>query len=192
MALLKGASIAEANPEHRPSGASSSRDFIRINQLGKLFGGRGQAVTALQDINLDIGLGEFVAVVGPSGCGKSTLLRILAGLMPTSSGTVRFGDRKLEGPRHDIGVVFQSPVLFPWRTVLDNVLIPIDVQRLDRNKYLSRARELIDLVGLSEFEQRYPAELSGGMDANEIATNDLIADINKNLDIKSAEEASAR
>ncbi|KRR22730.1 ABC transporter ATP-binding protein [Bradyrhizobium retamae] len=136
---------------------------MRIREVGKLFGGRGPVVTALQDINLDIALGEFVAVVGPSGCGKSTLLRILAGLIPTNSGTVWFGDRKLEGPRHDIGVVFQSPVLFPWRTVLDNVLIPIDVQKLDRKKYLSRARDLINLVGLSEFEQRYPAELSGGM-----------------------------
>ena len=163
MTLLKGASAAEASLEHRPAGASSSRDFIRIKEVGKLFGGRGPVVTALQDINLDIDLGEFVAVVGPSGCGKSTLLRILAGLIPTSSGTVWFGDRQLEGPRHDIGVVFQSPVLFPWRTVLDNVLIPIDVQKLDRKKYLSRARDLINLVGLSEFEQRYPAELSGGM-----------------------------
>ena len=163
MTLWKGASVAEANPKHRPPGASSSRDFIRINQVGKLFGGRGPVVTALQDINLDIGLAEFVAIVGPSGCGKSTLLRILAGLIPTSSGTVWFDNRKLEGPRHDIGVVFQSPVLFPWRTVLDNVLIPIDVQKLDRRKYLSRARDLINLVGLSEFEQRYPAELSGGM-----------------------------
>jgi NitT/TauT family transport system ATP-binding protein len=163
MTLLKGASAAEASPKPRSLGASSSRDFIRIKEVGKLFGGRGPVVTALQDINLDIGFAEFVAVVGPSGCGKSTLLRILAGLIPTSSGTVWFGDRKLEGPRHDIGVVFQSPVLFPWRTVLDNVLIPIDVQKLDRKKYLSRARELINLVGLSEFEQRYPAELSGGM-----------------------------
>jgi len=163
MTLLKGVPAAEASPKPRPLGAASSRDFIRINEVGKLFGGRGPVVTALQDINLDIGLAEFVAVVGPSGCGKSTLLRILAGLIPTSSGSVWFGDRKLAGPRHDIGVVFQSPVLFPWRTVLDNVLIPIDVQKLDRKKYLSRARELINLVGLSEFEQRYPAELSGGM-----------------------------
>src|SRR4029450_1720907 len=125
MTLLKGASAAEASPKPRPLDASSSRDFIRIKEVGKLFGGRGPAVTALQEINLDIGLGEFVAVVGPSGCGKSTLLRILAGLMPTSSGTVWFGDRKLEGPRHDIGVVFQSPVLFPWRTVLDTGMISI-------------------------------------------------------------------
>lgn len=163
MTLLKGASAAEASPKPNPLGAAGSRDFIRIKEVGKLFGGRGPVVTALQDISFDIGLGEFVAVVGPSGCGKSTLLRILAGLIPTSSGTVWFGDRKLEGPRRDIGVVFQSPVLFPWRTVLDNVLIPIDVQKLDRKKYVSRARDLINLVGLSEFEQRYPAELSGGM-----------------------------
>jgi NitT/TauT family transport system ATP-binding protein len=161
--MFKGVSAAEASPKPRPLDASGSRDFIRIKEVGKLFGGRGPVVTALQDISLDIALGEFVAVVGPSGCGKSTLLRILAGLIPANSGTVWFGDRKLEGPRRDIGVVFQSPVLFPWRTVLDNVLIPIDVQKLDRKKYLSRARELINLVGLSEFEQRYPAELSGGM-----------------------------
>src|SRR5512140_1301509 len=163
MTLLKSAPAAEGSPRPNPLGAAGSRDFIRIKEVGKLFGGRGPVVTALQDINFDIGLGEFVAVVGPSGCGKSTLLRILAGLIPTSSGTVWFGDRKLEGPRRDIGVVFQSPVLFPWRTVLDNVLIPIDVQKLDRKKYVSRARDLINLVGLSEFEQRYPAELSGGM-----------------------------
>ena len=135
MTLLKGASAAEASPKPNPLGAAGSRDFIRIKEVGKLFGGRGPVVTALQDISFDIGLGEFVAVVGPSGCGKSTLLRILAGLIPTSSGTVWFGDRKLEGPRRDIGVVFQSPVLFPWRTVLDNVLLPIDVQGLDRKKY---------------------------------------------------------
>lgn len=163
MTLLKGASAAAASPKRRPLDTSNTRDFIRIEEVGKHFGGRGPVVTALQNINLHIGLGEFVAVVGPSGCGKSTLLRILAGLIPTSSGTVWFGERKLEGPRHDIGVVFQSPVLFPWRTVLDNVLIPIDVQKLDRRKYLTRARDLINLVGLSEFEQRYPAELSGGM-----------------------------
>jgi NitT/TauT family transport system ATP-binding protein len=163
MTLLKGASAADASPKPRPLDASSSRGFIRIRDVAKMFGGRGPVVTALQDINLDIDLGEFVAVVGPSGCGKSTLLRILAGLIPASAGAVWFGDRKLEGPRHDIGVVFQSPVLFPWRTVVDNVLIPIDVQKLDRRKYLSRARDLINLVGLSEFEQRYPAELSGGM-----------------------------
>src|SRR6266436_4305365 len=174
MTLLNGASTAEANPEHRPAGASSSRDFIQINGVGKLFGGRGPVVTALLDINLHIGLAEFVAVVGPSGCGKSTLLRILAGLTPSSSGSVLFGDRKLEGPRHDIGVVFQSPVLFPWRTVLDNVLIPIDVQKLGRSGNRSRALDLLALVGLRGFEHRYPWELSGGMQQRVAITRGLI------------------
>jgi len=118
---------------------------------------------ALQNIALDIGLGEFVAIVGPSGCGKSTLLRILSGLIPASSGDVWFGGERVDGPRRDIGIVFQSPVLFPWRTVLENVLLPIDVQKRDRRRNLDRARELLDLVKLAEFENRYPAELSGGM-----------------------------
>ena len=163
MMTLTRAAAAETDPKYSTIGASSSRNFIRIENISKLFGGSGPVVTALKDIKLEIGAGKFIAVVGPSGCGKSTLLRILAGLLPPSSGSVWFGDRKLDRPRHDIGVVFQSPVLFPWRTVLDNVFIPIYVQKLDRKKYLARARELINLVGLSEFEQRYPAELSGGM-----------------------------
>jgi NitT/TauT family transport system ATP-binding protein len=104
-----------------------------------------------------------VAVVGPSGCGKSTLLRMLAGLIPASSGEIWFGERRVDGPRRDVGVVFQSPVLFPWRTVLQNVLVPIDVQKLDRAKGVERARELLALVGLAEFEGRLPSELSGGM-----------------------------
>ena len=176
MTLLKGASAAEASPKPNPLGAAGSRDFIRIKEVGKLFGGRGPVVTALQDISFDIGLGEFVAVVGPSGCGKSTLLRILAGLIPTSSGTVWFGDRKLEGPRRDIGVVFQSPVLFPWRTVLGNVLLPADVQRLGREQMKRRALELLALVGLTGFEQRYPWELSGGMQQRVALVRALIHD----------------
>jgi NitT/TauT family transport system ATP-binding protein len=137
--------------------------FIRIARLRKSYGGGATGVLALEDVHLEIGLGEFVAVVGPSGCGKSTLLRIVAGLIPASSGDIRFGDRPVAGPRRDIGVVFQSPVLFPWRTVLDNVLVPVDVQGLNRGKGIARARELLALVGLSEFEARFPAELSGGM-----------------------------
>jgi NitT/TauT family transport system ATP-binding protein len=163
MTQLVGVSAIELDPKHRPLSASSSCSFIRIKGVGKLYSGRGPAVAALEDVDFEVGLGEFVAVVGPSGCGKSTLLRILAGLIPPSTGEVWFDDRKLQGPRHDIGVVFQAPVLFPWRTVLDNVLLPIDVQKLDHGKFLPRARELIELVGLRDFERRYPAELSGGM-----------------------------
>jgi NitT/TauT family transport system ATP-binding protein len=144
-------------------GASAARPFIRIANLHKVYGSTGSSVLALEDVSLEIGLGEFVSVVGPSGCGKSTLLRILAGLIPPSSGEVWFGDSRIHGPRRDVGVVFQSPVLFPWRTVLENVLVPVDVQRLDRNRGIARARELLALVGLAEFEARFPAELSGGM-----------------------------
>ena len=144
-------------------GPSTVRPFVRVVGARKSYGSGASAVLALDDIGLDIGLGEFVAVVGPSGCGKSTLLRMLSGLIPASSGEIWFDGRQVDGPRRDIGVVFQSPVLFPWRTVLDNVLVPIDVQRLDRGKCVGRARELLTLVGLADFEARYPAELSGGM-----------------------------
>lgn len=142
---------------------AASTPFIRLAGICKVYGAHGSPVLALHNVEMDIRLGEFVAVVGPSGCGKSTLLRILSGLIPATSGEAWFGNRRVEGPRRDVGVVFQSPVLFPWRTVLDNVLVPIDVQRLDRPKGIARARELLDLVGLRDFEGRYPAELSGGM-----------------------------
>lgn len=151
--------LAERVPGAIGNGADA---FIRIKGLDKVYGGSAN-VTALKDINLDIADGEFVAIVGPSGCGKSTLMRILAGLVPPSAGEITFGGHRLSGPRRDIGVVFQSPVLFPWRTVLDNVLLPIDVQRRERGTAMARARELIQLVGLGDFEGRYPAELSGGM-----------------------------
>lgn len=142
---------------------TASSPLIRLDDVKKVYATGSSPVTALEDINFDIARGEFVAIVGPSGCGKSTLMRILAGLIPASGGEVWFGEQRVSGPRHDIGIVFQSPVLFPWRTVLENVLVPIDVQRLDRTKETERAKELLDLVGLSDFAGRYPAELSGGM-----------------------------
>ena len=146
-----------------PSRAGAAPAAIRLSGISKSYGGGESGLLALQDINLDIDAGSFVAVVGPSGCGKSTLMRVVAGLIPASSGGIWIGDSQVHGPRRDIGVVFQSPVLFPWRTVLENVLVPIDVQKLGRAANIEKARELLRLVGLSEFEKRYPAELSGGM-----------------------------
>ena len=144
--------------------AGAGRPLIRAERLRKVYGDDpGSGVLALEDIDLEVGEGEFVAVVGPSGCGKSTLLRILSGLIEPSAGTVHFGGEVLTGPRKDVGIVFQSPILFPWRTVIDNVLLPIDVQRRGRAANMARARELLALVGLADFETRYPAELSGGM-----------------------------
>jgi len=105
-------------------------DAITVRHLSKTYAARDGAVAALDRTTFGVAEGEFVAVVGPSGCGKSTLLKILAGILPASSGEARLRGTPIAGPRRDIGVVFQSPVLFPWRTVLDNVRLPVDVQRL--------------------------------------------------------------
>jgi NitT/TauT family transport system ATP-binding protein len=130
----------------------------------KLFRAKdGVDVVALQDVGFEVRRGEFVTVVGPSGCGKSTLLRILAGLERASGGTVSLGGRQVTGPSRDIGVVFQAPVLLPWRTVLQNVLVPAEIQGRDRQAATERALHYLALVGLEKFATKYPGELSGGM-----------------------------
>jgi len=144
-------------------GGQTVRDIISVRQLSLRYGRGESGVLALSDISFSVGDGEFIAVVGPSGCGKSTLLKILAGLLPQTAGAANLKGSPIQGPRRDIGVVFQSPVLFPWRTVLGNVMLPADVQRLDKDEMRKRALDLIKLVGLSGFEERYPRELSGGM-----------------------------
>ena len=125
--------------------------------------GAGGGVQALKDINFGVSDGEFMVIVGPSGCGKTTLLKILAGLLDGFDGRASVKGTPIAKPRRDIGVVFQSPVLFPWRSVLGNVMLPADVQRLDKVKLRRRAMDLIKLVRLDGFENRYPWELSGGM-----------------------------
>jgi NitT/TauT family transport system ATP-binding protein len=120
-------------------------------------------LTAFEEISISVNRGEFVALVGPSGCGKSSLLRVVAGLAALTSGTCAVAGEPMSGPRRDVGIVFQSPLLFPWRTVMENVLLPIDVQKLGRDRYLPVARQLLDLVGLTDFEKTYPPALSGGM-----------------------------
>ncbi len=145
------------------SAATAARELIAVRHLGKDYATSGAPVVALSDIDFSVADGEFVAVVGPSGCGKSTLLRILAGLNPPSSGSALLAGTPIEGPRRDIGVVFQQPVLFPWRDVLANVLLPADVQGLARAAMRERAMGLLALVGLQGFEGRLPRELSGGM-----------------------------
>jgi NitT/TauT family transport system ATP-binding protein len=135
--------------------------LISIEKLEKRYPTRqGEPVHALADVNLEVPENELLAVVGPSGCGKSTLLRILAGLDTPSSGSVRINGKAITGTSKDVGVVFQQATLLPWQTVLDNVLLPARAQGLERKQ---RARELLDLVGLEDFENKYPFELSGGM-----------------------------
>ena len=132
---------------------------IEISEVTKRFGG----VVALEQVDLTIGDGEFVAVVGPSGCGKSTMMRMISRLTMPSTGTISvFGDTS-NVPPDDMGIVFQSHVLLPWRSILDNVLFPADITGRDRNALKPHAMELLASVGLKEFAGSYPHELSGGM-----------------------------
>jgi NitT/TauT family transport system ATP-binding protein len=138
--------------------------LVEVSRLEKRYRTRDNAdVHALSDIDLSIQAGSFVTIVGPSGCGKSTLLRILAGILRGSSGSVRMDAVEIVGPSRKIGVVFQSPVLLPWRTVLANVLVPSEIQGLDMTLARKRSMALLEMVGLSDFADRYPGELSGGM-----------------------------
>jgi NitT/TauT family transport system ATP-binding protein len=155
---------------------SATVDAISVRELSKGYPSRDGFVHALQQISFTVKEGEFVAVVGPSGCGKSTLLKILAGLLPPSEGKACLRDTPISGQRRDIGMVFQSPVLLPWRRVLENVLLPIDVQRIGSDLYRKTALDLLSLVGLQEFAHRYPWELSGGMQQRVAITRALIHD----------------
>ena len=151
--------------------------LIRVEGVDKRYAVRqGEPVQALSDIGFELRDGEVLSVVGPSGCGKSTLLRIMAGLDAPSRGRVLLGGAPVTGPRREIGVVFQQATLLPWRTVLDNVLLPAQMQRLDRARSTGRARDLIELVGLDGFTDKYPFELSGGMQQRVAICRALVCD----------------
>ena len=149
---------------------------VALSGVAKSFH-RGRTVThALAAVDLTLREGEFVAVVGPSGCGKSTLLRLIAGLIAPSAGSVELAGRRVEGPQTDLGVVFQSPTLLEWRSVLDNVLVQVELRGLDPQKFRQRAAQLLGRVGLAEFADRYPRELSGGMRQRTAIVRALIHD----------------
>ena len=139
--------------------------FIQIQGLEKSYRSRdGGTLRALGPVTIDIHKHEFLTIVGPSGCGKSTLLKLLAGLIERSTGSILMNGQEIHGPQLDIGVVFQSPVLLPWRTALENVTLPASIlNTLDHRAANTRGLELLDLVGLKDFHGKYPNELSGGM-----------------------------
>ena len=155
LALDMTAAPAEAAPARPPA--------IELDGLCKAYRLGKDVLVALQDVALNVRAGEFISLVGPSGCGKSTLLNIVAGLVAKSSGRVRVDGKDLSGPSRRTGMMFQSPVLLPWRTNLKNVLLPIEVFGLPEKDYLAKALNLLELVGLGPFAARYPSELSGGM-----------------------------
>jgi NitT/TauT family transport system ATP-binding protein len=141
----------------------SATPFIHLHHVAKTYHTDDGPVESLKPLTFDIRKGEFMAIVGPSGCGKSTLLKMVAGLLSVSSGEIVLGGKRVDGPPDNVGIVFQAPVLLAWRTVLDNVMLQIEMRRLDRAAYLPKARALLSLTGLSGFENKYPWQLSGGM-----------------------------
>ena len=136
---------------------------VRVENLRKTYQTRQDEIEAIHEVKMEVAEGEFISILGPSGCGKSTLLMIVGGLLPLTSGTVSVGGQDVSKPRRDTGVVFQAPVLMPWRTILKNVLFPIESLGLREEDYIDRAYELLEMTGLSNFAQNVPSELSGGM-----------------------------
>lgn len=155
---------------------ASLRRLIEIRGLAKTYRTRDGDVPSLQPLDLAIAAGEFVAVVGPSGCGKSTLLKLIGGLIPPTAGEIRIDGTLVDEPPDDVGVVFQSPVLLAWRTVLRNIMMPVEVRRLDRVVHLARAKKLIATAGLEGFENKYPWQLSGGMQQRTAICRALVHD----------------
>ncbi|MEZ5783970.1 MAG: ABC transporter ATP-binding protein [Rhizobiaceae bacterium] len=136
---------------------------ISIDAVTKIYQTKSGQVESLRPIDLSIRRGEFLAVVGPSGCGKSTLLKLVAGLTSATSGTISIGGKAVSEPPDGVGIVFQNPVLLPWKTVRENVMLQIRMRGLDPAKYADAAQRLLRTAGLEGFEKSYPWELSGGM-----------------------------
>ncbi len=154
--------------------------MIRLDGVGQVFDGREGQVTALEKIDLHVRDGEFVTLIGRSGCGKSTLLRLIAGLLTPTSGTVEVAGEPVTRPRRDVSFMFQRPALLPWRSVLSNVMLPVEIDggAGDRGRaaYRDLAHQLLEMVGLNGFERRLPHELSGGMQQRVSLCRSLIRD----------------
>lgn len=142
----------------------SDTELVQLRGVCKVYAKRGaEQVVALDNVDLTISSGEIVALLGPSGCGKSTLLKIAGGLYPASSGEVTIRGEAVDGPSPHAGMMFQTPALLPWMTVVENALLPVKVRRQSMSAARPKALELIEMVGLGGFADRYPKELSGGM-----------------------------
>ncbi|MGE5089978.1 MAG: ABC transporter ATP-binding protein [Candidatus Levyibacteriota bacterium] len=162
MAAAGAASAPGVRGQPRGTGGNA---FGAIEEVGKTFRSRDRQddFVAIEQVSLTFGEGELVSLLGPSGCGKTTLLRIVAGLETRDRGSVRIGGREITGPQRDFGFVFQTPNLMPWRSVLDNVLFPMEILGRRDKAAVARAHELLELVGLGGFARSRPHQLSGGM-----------------------------
>jgi NitT/TauT family transport system ATP-binding protein len=162
-----GASHLDASHQDasHPDGSQGNArlPFGRLVNVTKTFDTGGQRVPAVKNVSLQFRKGDLVALLGPSGCGKTTVLKMMGGLIPASSGLLELAGRAIVGPYPGVGVVFQAPTLMPWRSVLGNVLFPMEVLGKNDRKAKKRAEEILALTGLAGFEQAYPRQLSGGM-----------------------------
>src|SRR6186997_722011 len=140
--------VAQAEQARRP--------VIELRGVSKTYRTRDGEVPSLRPIDFTVGDGEFVVVVGPSGCGKTTLLKMIAGLLAPSHGEIRVEGTPVTKPHGNVGIVFQTAMLLPWRSVIRNVMMPVEVKGLPREKYLERAHGLLKMVGLTGFENKYP------------------------------------
>lgn len=152
-------------PWLNPSSVATDRDaaYVSLRDVRKVYQTRSGDIEAVGLANFDIPSGEFVSILGPSGCGKSTLLSIVGGLEPITAGEARVEGVPIEGPRRDFGYIFQDPTLLPWKSVLDNVLFPIRTQKRPVRQFEAEAHRLLEMVGLGDFKNKRPRELSGGM-----------------------------
>lgn len=150
--------------------------LIAVEEIDKTFESGAHGVRALDRVSFGIEEGSFVSLVGPSGCGKSTLLKIISGLIPASRGTVRVGGRVVDGPLANVGMVFQAPVLLKWRSVAENVMLPVEFAGRDPAEYEDKARSLLALVGLEDFYDEAPYRLSGGMQQRVSLCRALVTD----------------
>lgn len=159
---------------------ATARGMLAGVGVGKRYQSARGEVDALAETDIEVQPGTFVTIVGPSGCGKSTLLMILAGLLAPSTGEVSYDGTPIRGPRSDVGVVFQSPALLPWLTVLENTMLPAKLgrrrRRATRRLHRERAMDLLRMVGLDGFVDRYPNELSGGMQQRNAIARALLLD----------------
>lgn len=147
----------------RASPNPMTSQHVCISGVRKTYKTRREDIHAIASVTMGVARGEFVSILGPSGCGKSTLLMAVGGLLPVTAGSIEIDGEPVTGPRRDTGVVFQSPVLMPWRSIRKNVLFPIECLGLQPRDYESRAHELLNMTGLDRFHDNYPSELSGGM-----------------------------
>jgi NitT/TauT family transport system ATP-binding protein len=164
--------------QHRPEPLETKDDApaLMAVDLGKAHCTSQGDVVALERVNMQAGRGEFVCIVGPSGCGKTTLLHLIAGLLPPTSGYVQMNGHRVSGPMREVGLVFQNGNLMPWRTVLRNVTLPLEIQGMPVQEAAEQARSVLDLVGLSDFVKARPRELSGGMQQRVAIARALVYD----------------